>query len=636
LLWLSIPLFLLDCHPEKSPISSISTQIPQLAPLASPVSSTTTVKLPTAMTTVPLTTLTPVLPQRIAIVGKGLVHQVKISPDRKFYAVATWEGIDLFTADTHQPLRHYEVTGTGIDFSPDGSLLAVTVAGEIRILDLSSGEVLCSVLAPSMDSRVIISPDNQRFAILRRPSTVSGPISTSWVEVYDIQSQHLQYSFDEPPDGNHPQEDISYADLSFRPDGRYLAGAESLSGQVHVWDMADGSLVKRFLADTDLTSLSFSPNARWLAIGNQEHRVILFHADTLTWAATYSWFSNPIDGLTFSPDSSQITIDQGLDPAVVLDVQTGKKTQLTTRATAEAVLAPFLNSSGYYSSQDMPAISPNGKLIAIPSRGDTLLWDIERGAQGPSLDIASSNCLACSGYYLGSMMIKFSPDGKQLAASKAGNGIDLWNVDTSQIKIHLDTMMNYGFAFSPDGKLLMDWDGKDVEIWDIATGKRAWQSTVGEYLVENASFSADGKTVFVYDEYVRRTILLDATSGTVLGVYRDSSKKFQSKAVAFQGSLIVIEAQKEWNGPWDLEIWDMATQKIRLTIPNQGDMENTSISPDEGYIAITGKSTRLLDLATGKSAFDFPDGSSFLGFDATGRYAIVGNQNLQIEVWALP
>src|SRR5205823_7487066 len=76
------------------------------------------------------------------------------------------------------------------------------------------------------------------------------------------------------------------------------------------------------------------------------------------------------------------------------------------------------------------------------------------------------------------LTVKFSPDGKLLAAGGIGGTIYRWDAATGAARppIHAHPIKVWDLAFSPDGRTLATAAGSgqgpgEVKLWDPATGK---------------------------------------------------------------------------------------------------------------------------------------------------------------------
>jgi WD40 repeat protein len=176
-------------------------------------------------------------------------------------------------------------------------------------------------------------------------------------------------------------------------------------------------------------------------------------------------------------------------------------------------LPPVRTFQGHTERINCLAFSPDGKLLASSSRDMTIsLWDVESGQEARTLTGASSamNRLA------------FSPNGQTLAAGCEDGGVRLWNVNE---KAEGTLLCKHSarvrcVAFSPDGKLLASGgEDKQVRVNDVTRSRPLYRSPQLN-VVNNVTFSVDGKTLAAVCEFpdgaVRLWDVADWTKVTLL------------------------------------------------------------------------------------------------------------------------
>ena len=198
----------------------------------------------------------------------------------------------------------------------------------------------------------------------------------------------------------------------------------------------------------------------------------------------------------FLPDGKTLlTLGGGFGDATVRlwDVESGKELRSFTVATTSDTKLP----GAARASAGMPfyttrraALSPDGKTLAIgPDWEENLsvnhdepvrLWDVATGKAGPELN---------------------KPENVLSVPYEAGLGKDM---HTPQVRVNWHMKSADGRAFSPDGRLLVDWAenplGRSrmdhVVVWDVATGRVVATLAAGPRPgAASAAFAPDGRTL---------------------------------------------------------------------------------------------------------------------------------------------
>jgi WD40 repeat protein len=281
-------------------------------------------------------------------------------------------GIDyrvrLWNAGTGQEVRHWDAETTEfsrLQFSPEGRLLAASGDdAKIRLWDVQTGKELqawnehAGALAFTPDGKVLISAGLDR--------TPNRPIRDSIIRTRDVATGKELHSWTVP--GYHLNA------LAVSPDGRALisAGYDSLLNapvpfrSIRVWDLATGKEVSaaRFKRKTaDAFRITLSADGKLLASieGNQ---VRLW--EVATGQEIRAWTMN-CSSLTFSPDGRLLAIGDQEGTARLLDVATG---------------AQVWTGQGHRSSVWLLGFSGDGAILAsVGPDTSALLWDVSRWSQ---------------------------------------------------------------------------------------------------------------------------------------------------------------------------------------------------------------------------------------------------------------
>ncbi|MFI6537961.1 helix-turn-helix domain-containing protein [Nonomuraea sp. NPDC050547] len=257
------------------------------------------------------------------------------------------------------------------------------------------------------------------------------------------------------------------------------------------------------------------------------------------------------------------------------------------------------------------AYSPDGKLLAIATQGDTIqLWDPQARLQvGTEL----------SGHTGIVNALAFSPDGKLLASAGDDRTVRLWNPATGQpvggpLTGHTGIVTE--LAFSPDGKLLAsaggynpntaEADDTTVRLWDPANGQPIGGPLTGHTTgVYALAFSPDGKLLASaggdndssngsQDPAIR---LWDPATREPVGA-PIAGQTWPVLALAFSPDGKILASGSDYS----IRLWDPAT-RLLIGDPLQGHtnaVSDLAFSPDGKLLASASgdNAVRLWDPAT--------------------------------------
>ncbi len=325
--------------------------------------------------------------------------------------------------------------------------------------------------------------------------------------------------------GGEPQPVILKADqavyrLAWRPDGKEIAvvgvgfdrKAKAMKCTLAYWD-AEKRKVRRSL-DVESTirfeSISYSPDGKMLAAaamrpaGKFAYSVRLIDAETGATRRTVP-LRGSVRSVAYSPDGKAVAIG----------------------------------------GQEIPK-----QLTGVPLVRTVQLWDVEKEKTAREIrQELRIDDLDKSGHLDGLRDLRFSPDGKLLAAADVDFRVRLIDVQTGAVRQALagHTEVILGLAFSPDSRWLATagFDGT-ARIWDVQTGKeiRTLQGNKGQ--VWRIDFSPDGRFL--------------ATGGIVVA---------------------------DGAGSGEVILWDAHSGQPRRTLPvEKGSLGTPAFSPDNQVLAV--------------------------------------------------
>ena len=122
-------------------------------------------------------------------------------------------------------------------------------------------------------------------------------------------------------------------DLAFTPDGSKLAaaaGEPGSAGEVRLWNVADGQLVKVFGGDGPgghkdaAYAVAVSPDGRTIASGSYDQRIILWDVESGRPQRTLEGHNGAIFGLAFRKDGKVLASASADRTLKLWDVATGR------------------------------------------------------------------------------------------------------------------------------------------------------------------------------------------------------------------------------------------------------------------------------------------------------------------------
>jgi WD40 repeat protein len=315
------------------------------------------------------------------------------------------------------------------------------------------------------------------------------------------------------------------------PDGKTLIST-SEDGMIRRWDLATGKETPPPDGYFEAASAAWSPDGRFIAVGDLEGRLDLWDARSGKLARTLAAPGLGVTRVAFSPDGKTLAADCADQAVHLWDPHAGRETGLL------GVPAPLLENRTFnaYSVNDV-VFSPDGARLLAPARKDLRLWDVKTAKPVWSVPMPRNtppyNRVALSpdgemlvtgrsgetayppnpltyrdpatGKELSSVRVdaynnslSFSPDGRLLATADHDGIIRLWEPSTGhelrRLKGHEGPV--WSVRFSHDGKWLVSGgDDGTARIWEMPTGKEVHRLVGHGAAVREVEFSPDGRTI---------------------------------------------------------------------------------------------------------------------------------------------
>jgi WD40 repeat protein len=442
-------------------------------------------------------------------------------------------------------------------------------------------------------------------------------------------------------------------------DGRFVVTANP-DNRLHLWDTL-GQVAPRRSAPDDqgIFYPEFSPDGTTLIAGDGFDRVMMWKWRAGERLDKIEEFQFQISDYRFSTDGSQIVV-AGDKTAELYDVeseqfesylgddpdwvqaasfspdgravvtanndgiarvwQPGSKTEAFGTVTAEL--------RGHSDAVLDAAFSPDGKLIATASGdGTARIWQV-------------TDARSLRDDYGWILDAQFSRDGRYIVTAGTDRKAHIWDAKTLRSIRVLDPKGEVvdDASFSRDGKRVLTVEEYAVapRVWDLATGKESvtLAGTGTNYSgLGNASFRSDGKLVVAGDSdgAVR---IWDVRSGRQVRVLH-AGRAFIS-AVDFSPKGRVIVAGDSDRTGW---ILDASTGKVRQTLRGHtGAIYRARFSPDGKFVVTAGadRTARVWDVATGRQLQTLVGAQTRLSdasFSPNGKLVVAGGADPRTLIW---
>ncbi|MDY6896542.1 MAG: AAA-like domain-containing protein, partial [Cyanobacteriota bacterium] len=449
-------------------------------------------------------------------------------------AVASALNQAIFTAIEYNRITGINSQIWGVDFSPDGKLIATANRDNTVTIWTRSGKKVTTLNGHKGAIRSVkFSPNGELIASASRDKTVKiwnkkrellktfkghqGVVSSvAWspngekiasasedktIKIWNLNGELLN-SF--------KAHENWIPEITFSPDGEKIASA-SVDKTIKLWDL-NGKLIQTFTGhNQDVWTVDFSPDGNMLASGSADKTIKLWQVED---GKLIDTFKNHISGIwkvRFSPDGRKIasgswdkTIKLWNNNGILLETFRGHNGRIrglawspdgnTIASTSEDKTVRLWNLNnalvktihGHKNGIIKVAISPDGKTIASASDDSTIkLWN----RNGELLQSIYSNSR-------GFLDVNFSPDNKIIASAGNDNVIKLWNLEGKELlALKGHTAPIWSVVFSPDDKTIISGseDGT-AKLWDI-NGILLNTFNTGQGIIRAVAFSPDGNVI---------------------------------------------------------------------------------------------------------------------------------------------
>jgi len=438
--------------------------------------------------------------QKARMQHDDFVDAVTFSPDGKYLATTSSDTARIWDVETGKQLASMEHDSVvyAVTFSHDGKYLATTSwDNTARIWDVETGKQMASMEHDDFINAVTFSPDGKYLAtawIFGSSYGVKAVRSDNTAWIWDVETGKQIARM---------QHDSYVNDITFSPDGKYLATVSSDTARI--WDVETGKQFVRY--DSVVNVVTFSPDGKYLAAVSLDDTASAWIWDMETGKQMARvQHDSVVNAVTFSHDGKHLATTSSDNTARIWDVETGK--QLASMEHDSVVYAVTFSHNGKYlatassytariwdvetgkqltrmehdDAVDTVTFSPDGNYLATASSDTAWIWDVEKGKQ-----------LARMEHDDAVDAVTFSPDGKCLVTASLDHTARIWDVETRKQLARMEHDYSvYAVTFSHDGKYLATASLYTARIWDVETGRQLARMEHDNF-VNAVTFSPNGK-----------------------------------------------------------------------------------------------------------------------------------------------
>jgi WD40 repeat protein len=273
--------------------------------------------------------------------------------------------------------------------------------------------------------------------------------------------------------------------LVVSPNGRSLVTVQD-DDSLRLWDLKTGKQRGVLQGEQNVMQrVAWAPDGSILATRYRGGGVKLWDARTLKPRGRFGDPTLRAYTLIYSPDGKRLAVAGSIPRGRSFD----DRIQFWNVPTGRQVFS--LKGHGGYTT--CLAFSSDGRTLYSGGRdGIVKAWDLKAGKEQASYQVLDHpvNALAVT------------PDGKYLAAAGDAQGIIvLWDLARGRLHRRLTNCGRYPrvVRFTPDGKTLLAGGRREVQVFDVASGKRTALLEGHRGRVDGLVLSRDGRTIITTD-----------------------------------------------------------------------------------------------------------------------------------------
>jgi WD40 repeat protein/serine/threonine protein kinase len=387
--------------------------------------------------------------------------------------------------------------------------------------------------------------------------------------------------------------------LAFRPDGQVLA---SVGGDryLHLRDAATGKPLRKMLHGGEVTAVAWSADGKWVASGGSSGDVKVWNAADGSLVRALTGHNHRVAAVAFTPDGKEIISSDQDGIIKVRSLETGKERRSWQAHDRHAGVL---------------SLHPDGKILATGGWDDGVkLWDLGSGEELRRFERHKARICAIAfapdgktvasagddrvirlwttdtaqelrvfhGHTESLTQLAFCRNGAYLASASADQTVRIWDVATgAQMAVFRghDTWIR-SLAVTADGALVASGCSRELKVWDIAAGWEADTLPGHGNLVWGVAFAPNGRTLASasWDKTVK---LWDLASRRLEATLSGHDNLVQCVAIRPSGRPLLASGASDKT----VRLWDLATNQTIATLTHPGGVFAVAFSPDGKLLA---------------------------------------------------
>jgi len=358
-----------------------------------------------------------------------------------------------------------------------------------------------------------------------------------------------------------------------------------------------------------VTAIAFSPDRQRAATAADDKTVRVWDLATASQQRVITGFTDRISALAFSPDGARVA-SASSDGVHVWDPVTGNSIYAFTLPSKWAEQVAF-SSDGQTLAASAGAEDEGGSSYIE-------VGDAASGAKIQSIKLDWNNATP----------LAITPDGRLLSSGGAGEDGEYvfaksWELRTGR---ELKTLPVLFSAFSPDGRWgasLEFHQGTQINLWDIAAGRRVRMISLPGFQASRVLFTPDSERILAVREGQPEIKLFEVATGRDL------------QSLPFSVGTVGLSADGKWlaaGAGSSVAVWDLTAGREVENLAGQLGAQDIAFSPDGKLLITGGDSLGVWDVASGRLIRTVQGAAQSLAISADGRW-LAANPKGNLEIW---